>query len=419
MERGWPIGRRFEGMAMGFAMNADFALGGLSFDATRPPRVIAELSGNHGGSLATALALVEAAAAAGADAVKLQTYTAETMTLDHDGPGFVIQDPDSLWRGERLFDLYRRAATPWDWHPTLFERARALGLLAFSSPFDASAVDFLERLAVPGYKIASFEALDLPLLARVAATGKPVILSTGMATAAELDEAIACLRDHGCRALLLLHCISAYPTPLEQANLRAIPRLAARYGVPVGLSDHSLGETAAIAATALGAVAIEKHLCLARAEGAEGAVDAAFSLEPEELRSLVDNTRAAHAALGTGDIGCAPAERASLAHRRSVYLVADLPAGAALKAEHLRIIRPGLGLPPKDYPRLIGRRLKHDLPRGTALRWAHLHGTADDEDREAAAWPRAQEYRERTQADQKDATGVDPTRPDCEPDRHD
>ncbi|MBK5968581.1 MULTISPECIES: pseudaminic acid synthase [Thiorhodovibrio] len=346
-----------------------FRIGDLHFGRDQPPRIIAELSGNHGGSLDTALALIEAAARAGADAIKLQTYKPETMTLDHDGPGFVIDDPNSLWRGERLFDLYLRAATPWDWHPALFARAREQGLVAFSSPFDASAVEFLETLATPCYKIASFENLDQPLLARVAATGKPVILSTGMATAEELDESIACLRAHGCRSLLLLHCISAYPAPLEQANLRSIPALAARHGVPVGLSDHSLGQTAAIAATALGAVAIEKHLCLERVGGA---VDAAFSLEPEELKALVTNTRATQAALGSGEIGCAPAEQASLTHRRSIYLVADLPAGTILASEHLQIIRPGLGLPPKAYPQVIGRRLACNLARGTPLRWEHF-----------------------------------------------
>lgn len=365
-------------------MAQDFSIGDLVFSNQRPPRIIAELSGNHGGSLDTALALIEAAAKAGADAVKLQTYTPETMTLDHDGPGFLIDDPNSLWCGERLFDLYRRAATPWDWHPLLFERARALGLRAFSSPFDASAVEFLERLGTPCYKIASFEALDLPLLARVAQTGKPIILSTGMTSAKELDESVAWLRAQGCQSLLLLHCISAYPAPVEQSNLRAIQSLATRYGCPVGLSDHSLGQTAAIAATALGAVAIEKHLCLARAgdgakAGSSGAVDAAFSLEPSELAELVTSTRATHAALGRGEIGCAPAEQASLAHRRSIYLVADLPAGACLKAEHLQIIRPGLGLPPKAYSQLLGRRLNQTLKRGTALTWEHLQPVQEEE----------------------------------------
>lgn len=350
-------------------MAAAFRIGDLSVGPDQPPRIIAELSGNHGGSLETAVALIEAAARAGADAVKLQTYTPETMTLDHDGPGFVIEDPNSLWHGERLFDLYQRAATPWDWHPALFQRARELGLVAFSSPFDASAVDFLETLGTPCYKIASFENLDLPLLARVAATGKPVILSTGMATSAELDESVVWLRQHGCRELLLLHCVSAYPAPLEQSNLRAIPTLAERHACLVGLSDHSLGCVAAIAATALGAVAIEKHLCLDRAQGA---VDAAFSLEPDELAALVADTRAAHAALGNGDIARAPAEQASMVHRRSIYLAVDLAAGTCLEPEHLRVIRPGLGLPPKAYPRLIGRRLACDLARGTPLRWEYL-----------------------------------------------
>jgi N-acetylneuraminate synthase len=349
--------------------DAGFVLGDLVLGERHPPRIVAELSGNHGGSLDTALALIDAAAHAGADAVKFQTYKPETMTLDHDGPGFVIADPDSLWHGEKLFDLYQRAATPWDWHPALFQRARKLGLVAFSSPFDTSAVDFLETLDTPCYKIASFEALDLPLLARVAATGKPVILSTGMATAAELDESVAWLRRYGCRQLLLLHCISAYPAPVEQSNLRAIATLARRHGCPVGLSDHSLGRVAAIAASVLGAVAIEKHLCLDRGQGA---VDAAFSLEPAELAALVRDTRAAHAALGSGEIGCTPAERGSLAHRRSIYLAVDLPAGARLEPAHLRIIRPGQGLPPKAYPRLIGRRLACDLARGTPLCWEHL-----------------------------------------------
>ena len=345
---------------------AGFVLGGRPLGPDQPPFIVAELSGNHGGLLERALALVAAAAHAGADAIKLQTYTAETMTLDHDGPGFVIDDPESLWHGERLFDLYRRAATPWEWHATLFARARDLGLLAFSTPFDASAVALLETLDVPCYKIASFENIDVPLIRAVAATGKPLLLSTGMASVAELDAAVQTARAAGARELLLLRCVSAYPAPVAASNLRALDTLRARYGCLVGLSDHSLGTTVAVAAVARGAVLIEKHVTLARDAAA---VDGAFSLEPPELGRLVAETRSAWTALGDGTIGCGARERASLAHRRSLYVVADVAAGMPLTPANLRAIRPGLGLAPEHYDAVLGRCVTRDVPRGTPLSW--------------------------------------------------
>lgn len=332
----------------------------------RPPLVVAEMSGNHNQSLDRALAIVDAAAAAGAHAIKLQTYTADTLTIDARGEGFTISDSDSLWRGRNLYDLYRDAYTPWDWHAPIFHHARARGLVAFSSPFDESAVDFLETLDVPAYKIASFENVHLPLIRKAAATGKPLVISTGMATIAELDDAVGAAREAGCRDLVLLKCTSTYPATPANTNLATIADLRARYDCEVGLSDHTMGLGVAAAAVAMGATVIEKHFTLARADGG---VDAAFSLEPSEFAALVIETERASAAVGKVRYGPTDAEKKSLMFRRSLYVVQDLEAGDLLTTEAVRIIRPGMGLPPKEYDRVLGRRVRTRVPRGTPLTW--------------------------------------------------
>jgi N-acetylneuraminate synthase len=339
-------------------------IAGRRVGAGMPPFVVAELSANHGGSLERALATVEAARIAGADAIKLQTYTADTITIDHDGPDFRIKG--GLWDGRRLYDLYQEAYTPWDWHEILFAKARALGITVFSTPFDHTAIELLENLQTPAYKIASFEMVDLPLIRRVAATGKPTIISTGMGTPGDIRDAVDAFREAGGRDLLLLHCVSGYPTPVEQSNLRRIPRLAAEFDCSVGLSDHTLGTDVAIAAVALGACLIEKHFTLRRADGGP---DSAFSLEPEELTALVRGAHAAFAALGTGAEARAEVEEGNKAFRRSLYTVADVNAGEMLTANNIRVIRPGFGLAPKHLPEVIGKRAKRALPRGTALSW--------------------------------------------------
>jgi pseudaminic acid synthase len=345
-------------------MTSEVAFGGRRIGATNPPYIVAELSANHGGSLQRALAVMEAAKAAGADAVKLQTYTADTLTIDHDGPDFQIHG--GLWDGRRLYELYREAHTPWDWHAELFAKGRELGIPVFSTPFDSSAVDFLEQFDPPAYKIASFEMIDLPLVRRVAATGRPVIMSTGMASPEEITESVDTFHAAGGRDLILLHCVSGYPTPVEQSNLRRIPQLVLGFDCPVGLSDHTLGTDVAIAAVALGASLIEKHFILRRADGGP---DAAFSLEPAELTELVRGARTAFAALGTGTAARAKVEEGSKAFRRSLYVVIDIGSGEKLTARNVRIIRPGFGLAPKYLPDVIGKRARHALPRGTALTW--------------------------------------------------
>lgn len=350
-------------------MNSSIEIAGRRIGPAHPPYVIAELSGNHNGELDRALKLIDAAKSAGADAVKLQTYTADTITIDHDGPGFRIKG--GLWDGRSLYELYREASTPWKWHEQLFARARERGLAVFSSPFDFTAIDFLEKLGAPAYKIASFEAIDLPLIARAAATGKPLIISTGMCSLEETAEAVETAQSAGCSELVLLHCVSAYPAPASQANLRTICDLAEKFGVVSGLSDHTLGTDVAIAAVAQGASVIEKHVTLARADGGP---DAAFSLEPAELKRLVEGCRTAWEALGQPHYGPAESERASIQFRRSLYAVADVAAGAAFTHENVRSIRPGFGLPPKMLPDIIGRVAQTDIARGTPLDWSLVKG---------------------------------------------
>ncbi len=333
------------------------------------PYLIAEMSGNHNQSLERALAIVDAAAAAGADAIKLQTYTAETMTLDVRASGFVIDDEKSLWAGRQLYELYQQAHTPWDWHKPIMERAAAHGLHCFSSPFDDTAVDFLDELGVPAFKIASFENTDLPLIRKVARTGKPMIISTGMASVAEIDEAVRTAREAGCEQLILLKCTSTYPATPENTNLRTIPNLRETFGCEVGLSDHTMGCGVAIAAVALGATVIEKHFTLARADGG---VDSAFSLEPAEFKMLRAESERAWQGMGQITYGGTAAEAKSKAFRRTLYIARDMKAGDRLDAGNLRIVRPGFGLPPKYYETMLGKRINRDAPAGTPLSWELL-----------------------------------------------
>jgi N-acetylneuraminate synthase len=333
------------------------------------PYVIAEMSGNHNQSLDRAFAIVDAAAAAGAHALKLQTYTADTITLNvHEGE-FFISDDKSLWKGSSLHDLYQKAYTPWEWHGPIMERARSLGMSCFSSPFDESAVDFLESLDVPAYKIASFENVHLPLIRKVAATGKPMIISTGMATAGEIDEAVSAARAAGCRELILLKCTSTYPATPGNTNVLTIPNMRSLFGCQVGLSDHTMGVGVAVAAVAHGATVVEKHFTLRRADGG---VDSSFSLEPEELKSLVVETERAWQSLGSVSYGPTEAEKPSLAFRRSVYIAEDVASGTVLTRENLRCVRPGKGLAPRYYETLLGRRVNRELKKGTPMSWEFL-----------------------------------------------
>lgn len=341
-------------------------IGGRTIGQKVRPLIIAEMSGNHNQSLERALAIVDAAANAGAHALKLQTYTADTLTLDVQEGDFHISDSESLWKGESLHRLYQQAHTPWEWHRPIFDRCREHGILCFSTPFDDSAVDFLESLDAPAYKIASFENIHLPLIRKVAGTGKPLIMSTGMASLAELDEAVRTARDAGCLDLILMKCTSSYPASPEHSNLRTIPHLRELFGIEVGLSDHTMGVGAAVAAVALGATVIEKHFTLCRGDGG---VDAAFSLEPAELKSLVTETERAWQALGTVSYGPSEKEKSSLMFRRSLYVAHDMRAGDEFTPENLRIVRPGFGLPPKYYELMLGRRITRDAQKGTALSW--------------------------------------------------
>jgi len=344
-----------------------FAIAGRAIGPGQPPYIIAELSGNHIGDLNRALALVDAAAAAGADAVKLQTYTADTITIDCDRPEFVIKG--GLWDGRRLYELYQQASTPWDWHPALFARARGHGLHCFSSPFDPTAVDFLASLDAPAYKIASFELVDTPLIAHAAAQGRPLIMSTGVASLGEIEAALRAARNGRADGVALLHCISSYPARPEEMRLTTIPALAGLFGVPIGLSDHTPGATVAVAAVALGACIIEKHLTLARADGGP---DAEFSLEPTEFRELVTACRMAQAALGQPQHDRRGVGGANALFRRSLYIVADVPKGAIVTAANVRSIRPGLGLEPAHLPQVLGRPATRDLTRGEPLAWSML-----------------------------------------------
>lgn len=329
-----------------------------------PPLVIAEMSGNHNQSLARALAIVDAAAEAGAHALKLQTYTADTITLNVRGGDFEIRDQGSLWAGQNLHDLYTKAHTPWEWHGPIMDRARQHGMLCFSSPFDESAVDFLEGLDVPAYKIASFENNHLPLIRKAAATGKPLIISTGMASLGELEQAVAAAREAGCRDLVLLKCTSTYPATPANTNIRTIPHLREMFGCQVGLSDHTMGVGVAVAAVALGATVIEKHFTLTRSEGG---VDSDFSLEPQELAALVEESERAWQALGEVRYGPTEVEKASLVFRRSIYVAADIAEGEIFTTENLRIVRPGHGAPPYLLEQLLGRSAKRSYQCGTPL----------------------------------------------------
>ena len=345
-------------------------IGNRKVGAGETPFIIAEMSGNHNQSLERALGIVEAAAKTGAHALKIQTYTPDTMTLDLDEREFHISDPKSLWAGSSLYKLYSEAYTPWEWHKPIFERARELGIIPFSTPFDDTAVDLLESLGVPCYKIASFENTDLPLIRRVAATGKPMIISTGMASIAELDDTVRAARDAGCKDLILLKCTSTYPATAGNTNILTIPHMRELFGCEVGLSDHTMGVGVSVASVALGATVIEKHFTLNRADGG---VDSTFSMEPTEMAQLVTETERAWQALGRVSYGPTEAEMKSIVFRRSLYVVRDLKAGDVLTNDNVRGIRPGLGLPTKYLGEVMGMKVKQDTKRGTALNWTLLH----------------------------------------------
>ena len=344
-------------------------IAGRPIGTDQPPFVIAEMSGNHNQSLDRALAIVDAAAQAGAHALKLQTYTADTMTLDVRGGSFEISDPDSLWAGRNLHDLYKQAYTPWEWHGPIMERARELGLICFSSPFDETAVDFLEDLGAPAYKIASFENNHLPLIEKAASTGKPLIISTGMASLGELDDAVRTAREAGCTQLILLKCTSTYPATPCNTNIRTIPHLRELFGCEVGLSDHTMGVGVAIASVALGASVVEKHFTLARADGG---VDSAFSLEPAELASLVSETDRAWKGLGEVKYGPTQAETKNLVFRRSIYAAADISPGELFTTDNIRILRPGDGAPPNLYAKLLNRKAHQAYRRGEPIALSSL-----------------------------------------------
>lgn len=345
---------------------SEFEIAGRKIGTNRDPFIIAEMSGNHNQSLERALAIVDAAAASGAHALKIQTYTADTMTLDLDEREFHISDKNSLWEGTSLYKLYQEAYTPWEWHKPIFDRCREKGIIGFSTPFDDTSVDFLETLDVPCYKIASFENIDIPLIRKVAQTGKPLIISTGMATIAELDDMVRTIRENGCEGFVLLKCTSSYPATPDNSNIRTIPHLRDLFQCEVGLSDHTLGIGVAVASVALGAAVIEKHFTLNRADGG---VDAAFSMEPYEMKLLVEETARAYQGLGSIFYGRTAKEEKSLQFRRSLYIAEDMKEGEILTTENLRAIRPGLGLAPKYYNIVIGKSVKKNVKRGTPLSW--------------------------------------------------
>lgn len=330
------------------------------------PFIIAEMSGNHNQSLDRAIEIVDAAAKAGVDAIKIQTYTADTMTLNLNKNEFLISNKDSLWYGNSLYDLYKKAHTPWEWHEAIFQRCKKHNVIAFSTPFDETAVDFLETLNVPVYKIASFENIDLPLIRKVAATGKPIIISTGMATIAELDEAVSAAKQSGCNNLILLKCTSTYPASPENSNITTIPHMRDLFNCHIGLSDHTLGIGVPIASVALGATVIEKHFTLARSDGG---VDAAFSLEPAEMQLLVSETERAFKSLGKIHYGTTDEEKASLTFRRSLYIIENMQQGDVFSEKNVRAIRPGLGTAPKYFEQFKGKRVNRDVKKGTPLTW--------------------------------------------------
>ena len=334
-----------------------------------PPFIIAEMSGNHNQSLERALEIVDVAAKSGVHALKIQTFTADTITLDVEEGEFFIKDPDSLWKGQSLYRLYQQAYTPWEWHEPIFNRCRELGLIAFSTPFDETAVDFLEDMNVPAYKIASFENNHIPLIRKTAATGKPLIISTGMASIAEIDEAVNAARESGCKDIALLKCTSTYPAEPIDTNLRTIPHLKQLFNVEVGLSDHTLGIGVSTASVALGATVIEKHFTLSRADGG---IDSAFSLEPDELKLLAEETFNAWQAIGKIYYGATRKEEASIVYRRSIYVVSDVRKGEEFNTKNILVIRPGDGLAPKYYDIILGRRAVCDIKRGTPMDWKYF-----------------------------------------------
>ena len=344
-------------------------INGRKIGPDQPPYIICELSGNHNGSLDRALTMIDAAADTGCDAIKLQTYTADTITIDHDGPGFQIEG--GLWAGRSLHELYDDAHTPFEWHAALFERARERGVTLFSSPFDHTAVDLLESLDAPAYKIASFETVDLPLIARVARTGKPMIISTGLANLGEIQDAVTTARDNGCNEIVLLHCVSAYPAVFEDANLATVQHLGDAFGVTPGLSDHTPGTACAVAAIALGARVVEKHFTLARADGGP---DAAFSLEPSEFKALVDDCKNAFLSLGRVHYEVKGSEAGNLQFRRSLYAVKPIAAGEAFSEDNVRSIRPGFGLVPRCLPDLMGKTASRDIAYGEPMDWSMVSG---------------------------------------------
>lgn len=339
-------------------------INGRAIDSDHAPYIIAEMSANHNGSLQTAFRLIDEAKRAGTDAVKIQSYTADTITLNSNAPDFQIRG--GLWNGRTLYDLYQQAHLPWDWHAPLFDYAREAGITLFSSPFDFTAVDMLEKLNAPAYKIASFEAVDLPLIRYVAQTGKPMIISTGMADAEEIAEAVDTARSNGCQDLVLLHCVSGYPAPAADYNLRTLPDMAQRFGVPVGLSDHTLDNTTAVAAVALGACVIEKHFTLDRNGGGP---DDSFSLEPVDLQALCRDSKTAWSALGQVEYALKSSEQGNTQFRRSLYFVKDLRAGDVVDASCIRSVRPGYGLPPKYFDEIIGKTVNTDIAANTPVRW--------------------------------------------------